>query len=81
VDNNLFTHLNFTRPARVRLTPRSIFLISVLVLYLVAWWVIPASTLMWLGLPFTLCLTWAASYGGRQVLGVLQRLINLLETL
>jgi len=81
VDKGLFTNLNFNRPARVRLAPRSIFLIGVLVLYLVAWWVIPASTLMWLGLPFTLCLAWAASYGGRQVLGFIQRIINLLETL
>lgn len=48
-------------------------------MFVLAWQVVPDNILFWLLLVSVAGLTWAASYGGRQVLAVVHDLIHRLE--
>ena len=69
--------LNFDRSIRV-LSPRIISLVIAAVLFSLAWWALPPSTLYWLTLIAILVLVWTASFAWREALAYL---INFLHTL
>jgi hypothetical protein len=80
MEHTPFDQLNFDQRPRLRLTPRTLFLLGILAVYCLAWWLLPIGTLFWLGLICVLGLAWVASHGWRRALDVLHTLIHHLES-
>ncbi|MEX1248674.1 MAG: hypothetical protein WEA61_09340 [Anaerolineales bacterium] len=76
-----FETLQFDRRLRVRLSPRAIWLLGTSGVYLLAWWLLPTSTLFWLGLPVILALAWCASFAWREALHILDNALHRIERL
>lgn len=66
--NNPFEELQFDRRRLLRLSPRAVWVLAVVGLYIAGWWLLPPSVLFWLGLPLFVGLAWAASYSRKEVI-------------
>lgn len=76
MDNpNPYKNLNFSFPIR-RVSPLILVLAAAFIVFSLMWWVLPPGALYWLLLPIFLILVWMASYGWRQALTSLVKLLQ-----
>ncbi|MGD8457023.1 MAG: hypothetical protein PVF83_11600 [Anaerolineales bacterium] len=75
-----FSNLNFDRKTRT-IPRRWIFMIVTFILFNLIWRWLPSSSVYWIFLLVVMVLTWVASYGWRQALGVIHHLLHKLEQL
>lgn len=78
--NDQFKDLHFER--RLKNFPLRVAIIgAVVIIFVLTWVLIPHAILFWLLLLPVVGIVWTASYGWRQVLEVVARLIHFLERL
>lgn len=76
---NPFENLNFDQNRKLRLSPRTIFMIATTALYTIAYWALSSVTFFWLGLLVILALAWAASFGWREAISGISKFFQRLE--
>lgn len=76
-----FTNLKFERRPIQRFFTRTTWVIGLVLGLILAWNIVPHSTLIWLLLPMIAALGWVASFGWRSAIKIVGRAINRLENL
>jgi hypothetical protein len=76
----MYSNLNFDHPLR-RMSPKIIATIVILAIFTFLWLVIPQSFLYWVLIMPMACLSWAATYGFRNAISDLIKVLRTLENL
>lgn len=78
---NPFADLNFNPPPRLRLSPRSLWMIVNAISFWILRWMLPSSVFSWITFFLFLLLAWAASFGWRSAIREIAAFVNKLERL
>lgn len=77
--DNPFSDLNFNPPPRLRLSPRSLWMLAIAIGYWLLRWMLPTGGFSWLLFFLLVILAWVASFGWRSAIREIAAWIHMLE--